>query len=177
MDIHFYICLFIFFFIITVNSISLHLPLPPRVHGSSCTNLDLAACSRPVTRQKSRQEILIHQILLPLPPLVIQCLGVLLLVLSQDQVPAPAILATNILGQSSIGTAVDRLGHAKHVSAVIPLKVLLEVNLEVAMLVRRAARPREGGLAALGAELLIHILCDVEAAVAPQNPRLEICDA
>ncbi|KAL6876280.1 hypothetical protein HDV57DRAFT_510598 [Trichoderma longibrachiatum] len=153
------------------------LPLPPGVYRPSRTDLDLPTTARSMTGQKTRQIIVIHQVLLPLSPLLIQRLDVLLLVLSEDQVSAPTILAAHMLGQSSIRTAVNRLRHAKDVSAVVPLEVLLQMDLEVSVLIRRAARPGERGLAALGTELLVHVLGDVEAAVAPQHPRLQVCDA
>lgn len=153
------------------------LPLPPRVDIPPSTNLDLAPRSRPVARQKPRQEIIVHEILLPLSPLLIQRLSVLPLILGQDQILSPVILAAHMLGQSAIGAAMNRLRHAKHISSSVPLEALLEVDLEVSVLVRRAACSGEGALAALGAELLVHVLCDVEAAVAAQHPRLEICDA
>lgn len=86
--------------------------------------------------QKARQEIIVHEILLPLSVLFIQGLGMFPLVLGQDQISAPVILAAHILGQSPVGAAMNRLGHAKHISPSVPLEALLEVDLEVSVLVR-----------------------------------------
>lgn len=68
------------------------------------------------------------------------------------------------------------LGNAVDVSAVVPLEVLLEVDLEVAVLVGGAARADESGLTARGAELTIHFFTDGKAAVASENPVFEMGD-
>ncbi|PNY27838.1 Uncharacterized protein TCAP_02229 [Tolypocladium capitatum] len=149
-----------------------------RIHGPAGAHADPPAGVCPVAGEDARQAVLVHEVLLPRPALLLLRLEVLLLVLGEDQVPAPAALAAaHVLWQPAVGAAVDGLGHAVDVAAVVPLVVALEVDPEVAVLVGGAAGARERGLAARGAELLGHVLCDLEAAMAAQHPVLEVGDA
>ncbi|KND91840.1 hypothetical protein TOPH_03303 [Tolypocladium ophioglossoides CBS 100239] len=161
-----------------VNSSALSLVLAFRIHSAASAHADPPSGICPIAREDARQPVLVHQVLLPCPALLVRHLEVLLLVLGEDQVPAPATLATaHVLGQPTISAAVHGLGHAVDVAAVVPLVVALEVDPEVAVLVGSAASARERRLAARRAELLAHVLCDLEAAVAAQHPVLEVGNA
>lgn len=128
-------------------------------------------------REYVGQVILIHNVLLARPSLLLVGTRVLLLVLGEDEVGAPVVLPAGVLGEAAVGAPVDGLGHAVDVAAVVPLVVFLEVHLEVALGVGGAAGAGEGGLAARRAELLGHVLADLEAAVAAEDPVLEVGDA
>src|SRR6478735_5694900 len=109
---------------------------------------------------------MIHDILLPLTSLFLSRPRKLLLILRQNEIISPAILSARVLWKTTIRRPVNRLGNTVDISTVIPLKVLLEMDLEVAMLIGRAAYSVESRLAARGTELLVHLFCDLEAAVA-----------
>lgn len=131
----------------------------------------------PLTSEEIWQVVLIHQIFLPLPAVFCSLLLVLLLVLSQDQILAPVVLASALhVVQLAAGGAMYRLWYAVDVAALVVLEVLLEVQPHVSVAVSRAGSPCEGGLPALGAELLVHLPCHVEATVAAENPCLQLLD-
>lgn len=134
--------------------------------------------ARPLSSDEVGQVVLVHQIPLPCAT-VFCCLAcVLFLVLGQDQVRAPVVPASTLhVSLSAIGGAMHWLRDAVDVAALVVLKVLFQVQPHVARCVGRAAGPRQGGLAALGAELALHLSCPVEAAVAAQDPSLQLLDA
>lgn len=150
----------------------LRVNIPPR------TNLDLPIPTRPVPIKQIRQVILIHHIALPRPAVLVLLARVLLLVLGENQIRAPVVLAAALgVGQLAVGAAVRGLGDAVDVAALVVDKVLAQVQLHLARRVGRAAHARERGVAAFGAELPVHLLGDGEAAVATQHPCLEVPDA
>lgn len=125
-----------------------------------------------------RQVILVHDIPVPRPALLVCLPRILLLILGEDQVRAPVILsATRRVSQLAVGAAVRGLGDAVDIAALVVDKVLLQVQLHVARRVGRAADARERGVAAPGAELPLHLLGHAEAAVAAENPGLQLADA
>lgn len=157
------------------------LPLLPRVHVASRAHANPASRPGPVAGQDAGQVVLVHEVLLPRAALLVARAYKLLLVLGEDQVLAPAVLAAGVARrvavQAAVGGAVDRLGHAVDVAAVVPLEVALEVQPECALVVGGAAGAQERGLSARRAELARHVAGDGEAAVAAEHPRLELGDA
>lgn len=57
-------------------------------------NLDPPAARAPGPAQDAGQIVLIHEVAIPCPAILVQLLGVFLLVLGQDQLSPPTILAT-----------------------------------------------------------------------------------
>lgn len=132
----------------------------------------------PLPRNKVRQIILIHEVPLPLPPVIVDLARVLALVLSKNKVFPPVALAAALNARHlAVGGAVHGLGDAVHVAPLVVLEVALQVQLHLARAVGAAARPRQRRLPALGAELLVHLPRHVEAPVAAQDPGLELFDA
>lgn len=132
----------------------------------------------PLPGDQVRQIILIHKIPLPLPPVVVDLALVLALVLGEDEVLAPVALAAPLHARHlAVGGAVHGFRDAVDVATLVILEVALEVQLHLARAVGAAACSCESRLAALGAELLVHLPRHVEAPVAAQDPRLELLDA
>jgi hypothetical protein len=149
-----------------------------RIDIPTRSNLDPPVAPRPLPGKQVRQVILIHEVPLPLPAVVGHLALILALVLGKDQVLAPVALAAALDPvHLAVGGAVHRLGDAVDVAPLVVLEVALEVQLHPARGVGAAARAGEGRLAAPGAELLVHLSCHVEAAVAAEDPGLELLDA
>lgn len=149
-----------------------------RIDVTARADLDLPATRIPGAAEDAGQVVLVHDVAVLCPALLVHLLSVLLLVLGQDQLPAPPVLTAALdIVASAVRSAVGRLRDAEDVTPVVVLEVLLKMEREVARGVGAAGHPRQGGLAAGWAELLRHVLAHLEAAVAAQNPRLEVGDA
>lgn len=109
---------------------------------------------------------MIHDILLSLPFLFFASPCEFLLILCENEIRTPIVLSSGMLGQTSIRGPVNWLGNTVDVATVIPLEILLEVNLEVSVLIGGATCAHECGLSTGRTELLVHLFCDLEAAVA-----------
>lgn len=132
----------------------------------------------PLSSDQVRQVIVVHEVPLALPAVLVGLALVLALVLGEDEVLAPVALAAALHAlHLAVGGAVHRLGDAVDVAALVVLEVALEVQLHLARAVGAAARPRQRRLPTLGAELLVHLPRHVEAAIAAQDPCLELLDA
>lgn len=146
--------------------------VPPR------SDLDPPIPRCPVTRQDAGEVVVIHQVPVAGATVLILLALVLLLVLREDQLCAPPVLAAALdIGLLAVGRAVRWLGDAEDVATLVDLEVLLEVEGEVARGVRGARHAREGRLAAGRAELLRRVLANLPAAVAAEDPCLLHSDA
>lgn len=132
----------------------------------------------PLTGDNVGKIVVVHQVPLSLSTLLLGLLLVLLLILGQDQILAPMVLASTIdVVHLAAGSAMDGLGYAVDITALVVLKVLLQVQAHVPVAVSRAGCPRECGLSTLGTELPVHLPRNVETTVAAQHPCLELFDA
>lgn len=129
----------------------------------------------PISRQDTRQIILIHQIPLLFPLFLLVMSGEFLLIFCENQLVAPVSLAAAL--NTSIGTAMYGLGDAEAIAARVPLHVFLEVEFEFAVGRGGAGDAGEGGTAAARAELLAHFFCRAEAGVAAEDICLQVLDA
>ncbi len=147
--------------------------IPPRAHPHPLTT------SPPLPTQKSRQNILVHQILL-FPPLhTCHTPHILLLILRQNQIISPTPLASPGLRAFPLltRTAGAGFGDRVHIASIVPLHVRFQVQLELPLLVRRARDPRKRWLSASRAELFGHVLGGVEAGMASEDELLDLCYA
>src|SRR4051812_14174124 len=94
-----------------------------------CTNRYPSLTALPLSRQDTREIILIHQIAILGSLLLHRLAHVLLLILSKNQVDSPSALAAPIRARVlAARRAMDRLRHAEHIPALVELEVALQVD-------------------------------------------------
>ena len=133
-----------------------------------------------LSREYRRQNILIHQISLLGPLSTSHLPYVLLLILRQNQVIPPSTFPSATMFGSLpllICCPSCSFGYAIDISLVVPLHILLQMQLNLALVVRRATHPRQRRLSASRTKLLGHIFRRRETGVTPQNELLYLRDS
>lgn len=123
--------------------------LPPllRVDIATSSDLDPPIALGPRPAEDTRQIILVHQVAVPRALFLLYFPGILLLVLGEDELLTPTILATTLdAGILAARRAVCGFGDAENIAAVVVLEVLLQVKLEVPLGVGAAGHTCESRL-------------------------------
>ncbi len=117
--------------LLTVSSI----PSPPLFGVDIATrpDLDPSVAPAPCPSEDTGEVVIVHEVTVFRAAVLLRFPRVLLLVRGKDEVVAPSILAASLdVGLLAIGRAMRWLGNAIHITAVVVLEVLLQVESEVA---------------------------------------------
>ena len=134
-------------------------------------DLNPASSTSTVSCQDTWKVVLVHDIAVFCPLLLFLDPSILFLILSKNEVTSPTSLSSTKTAPLGIGCACDRLGDAVLVASLVVGVVLSEVDVELTLRICAARDSCEGGTTAAGAELLAHVLNDLEAGVAAQDLR------
>lgn len=106
------------------------------IHISTRSNLWSTPISSSLTCQYPRQKIVIHQVVLLFTHPSACSPQILLLIFCKDQLFAPSTFATSsALTSLAISCSRNRFGDAEPVTAMVPLHLLFEMDLEFAFLI------------------------------------------
>lgn len=146
----------------------------PGIHVPARAHPDPPVPALSLAAQDAGQVVLVHEVAVPRSSVLLGLACVLLLVFGEYQLGAPALLtAAPDVRLLAAGRAVRGLGDTVNVATLVPLKILLEVQREVAGRVGRAGNARERRLPAVGAELARKVLADLEAPVTPGRVSMQ----
>src|SRR5689334_16175525 len=104
-----------------------------RVDILARADLDPASSASTVSCQDAREVILIHDVAVLRPLLLLLLSGVLLLILSKNEVTSPSSFSPTKTTPLSVGCTCDRLRNAVFITSLVVGVILSKVNVKLAL--------------------------------------------